>query len=139
MERQVKERELHNVQLLPFQRTDDLASSLSMGDVHVVTLRNGFTGLVVPSKAYGSLAVGKPIIYIGEPDGEIARMVMEEAVGRIVPGRDFQKLREAVLEYYENLSLRMAHGKKALEISQDKYNRKISIGHYLRLFEGVKG
>ncbi len=48
--------ELSNLILLPFQPQERLAESLSMGDVHFVSLRDGFEGLEVPSKAYSALA-----------------------------------------------------------------------------------
>ena len=48
-----------NVSLLLFQPMEQLAESLSLGDVHFVSLRAGFEGLVVPSKVYGALAAGR--------------------------------------------------------------------------------
>ena len=77
-----------------------LASSLSMGDIHVISLRSGFDGLVVPSKAYGALAVGKPILDIGTPHGEIARMILEEDIGNVVPAGDFF---ETARDYFGNM------------------------------------
>ena len=42
-------------------------------------------GLGVPSKAYNILAAGKPILFIGDPRSEIARMVTEADVGWVFP------------------------------------------------------
>ena len=54
--------DLRNVSFLPYQPTDRLNESLGAGDLHYVSLREEFVGLIVPSKIYGILAAGKPIL-----------------------------------------------------------------------------
>ncbi len=68
---------LSNVLFLPYQDRDRLAYSLSAGDVHIVTNKKGLGGLRVPGKTYGVLAVGRPIVYIGEPRCEVADLVRD--------------------------------------------------------------
>jgi glycosyltransferase involved in cell wall biosynthesis len=71
-------RRLPNVMFLPYQDASVLAESLSAGDVHFVSLRSGFEGLVVPNKVYGVMAAGRPVISQGEGSGKVARMVERE-------------------------------------------------------------
>ena len=80
----IKNRQLTNVTLLPFQDVEMLPYSLSAGDLHLVTMRDSCTGLAVPSKSYGIFAAGRPILYQGREDGEIARIILEEQVGTVV-------------------------------------------------------
>lgn len=54
---------------------------LAMCDVALVTLEHGMLGLGVPSKAYFSLAAGKPILAAVENESEIARMIDEHPIG----------------------------------------------------------
>jgi hypothetical protein len=43
--------------------------------------------LLVPSKFYGIAAASKPIIFIGDKDGELARLVRQHACGLVIaPG-----------------------------------------------------
>ena len=77
-------RELPNVRLLPYQRRDDLSRSLSAGDVHLVTQRPETLGLLEPSKFYGALAVGRPVLFLGGreyelPDGTQLTRISSEA------------------------------------------------------------
>jgi glycosyltransferase involved in cell wall biosynthesis len=102
VERFVKEKNLSNVLLVPYRDRSVLAQSLSVGDVHYVSLRPGFEGLVVPSKAYGIMAAGRPMIYQGSANGEIARMVAREGIGHVVPPGDREGLRNAILELCRN-------------------------------------
>ncbi len=74
-------RSLTNVQFYPYQSADRLQWSLSVPDVHFVSLRPTLEGLIVPSKFYGIAAAGRPIIHIGDPDGEIARILEREQCG----------------------------------------------------------
>jgi glycosyltransferase involved in cell wall biosynthesis len=78
---EVIRRGLGNVQLHPYQSADRLRWSLSVPDVHFVSLRPTLEGLIVPSKFYGIAAAGRPIIHIGDPEGEIARILERERCG----------------------------------------------------------
>lgn len=124
---------LKNILLLPFQPEDRLAESLSVGDVHFISLRSGFEGLVVPSKAYGAMAVGRPIIYQGSTFGEIGRMVAETKVGSVVPLGDVKRLKNTVLMYYENSSIVAKQGRRALQVSRDIFSRKRALEQYKSL------
>ena len=81
LESEVVRRALTNVQFHPYQAADRLQWSLSVPDVHFVSLRPTLEGLIVPSKFYGIAAAGRPIIHIGDPDGEIARILERERCG----------------------------------------------------------
>ncbi|HVF07662.1 MAG TPA: glycosyltransferase, partial [Actinomycetota bacterium] len=63
---------------------DTLSAMLSASDLSVVCLERGHTGISVPSKAYGVLASGTPILGILDPAGEIGRMIAETGCGVVV-------------------------------------------------------
>jgi glycosyltransferase involved in cell wall biosynthesis len=54
----------HNVRFLPFFPSSKISSVLAAADAHVITVKRGLEGVVVPSKMYGILAAGKPIIAV---------------------------------------------------------------------------
>ncbi|MEZ9064534.1 MULTISPECIES: glycosyltransferase family 4 protein [unclassified Vibrio] len=54
---------------------------LNACDVALVTLASGMFGLGVPSKAYFSMAANKPIIYVGDKDSELERLLSEFNLG----------------------------------------------------------
>jgi glycosyltransferase involved in cell wall biosynthesis len=78
------EYELSNVQFLPYQPMHRLSEMLSAADLAVVCLEWGHTGISVPSKAYGVLASGTPIVGILDPAGEIGQMITETGCGVLV-------------------------------------------------------
>lgn len=129
--------DLKNILLLPFQPTERLAESLSLGDVHFLSLRAGFEGLVVPSKAYGALGAGRPILYQGESTGEIGRMVEEERIGSVVPLDNPAPLVAAVKRYYDDRSLTADQGCRALALNRRKYGREHALAAYAQILEGL--
>ena len=71
----VAARRLENVVFRPYQDRAQLPLSLTAPDLHLVTLRPEWEGLVMPSKLYGALAAGRPVAFIGDPEGDAARIV----------------------------------------------------------------
>lgn len=54
-----------------------LPSLLRAADVHLITLRNEFVGLVLPSKVYAILALGGPLLFVGSARSDVARLARE--------------------------------------------------------------
>ncbi len=75
IESRARERGLSNIHFQPYQPRENLAESLSVPDVHLVSLLPAVEGFVFPSKFYGILAAGRPVIFVGQRDGEIARLI----------------------------------------------------------------
>ncbi|MGB6597791.1 MAG: glycosyltransferase family 4 protein [Candidatus Acidiferrum sp.] len=61
-----------NVRFLPFFPTSKIPSVLAAPDAHVITVKRGLEGVVVPSKMYGILAAGKPIITVAPEETDAA-------------------------------------------------------------------
>ncbi|MED4618013.1 glycosyltransferase family 4 protein [Priestia megaterium] len=68
---------LQNVAFIPYQDKSDLIYSLNAGDVHWCLNAKGIKGVSVPSKLYGIIAAGKPILGALE-EGSEARLIIEE-------------------------------------------------------------
>lgn len=82
---EVDRRGLRNVLFRPLQPLDALSHSLGVPDVHLVSLLPSLEGLIVPSKIYGIAAAGRPALFIGDPDGEVALLVRRHDFGTAVP------------------------------------------------------
>jgi glycosyltransferase involved in cell wall biosynthesis len=81
LRRGAAERRLTNVSFLPPQPRESLSESLAVADLHLVTLLPGCERLVFPSKLYGIAASGRPLLFIGPADCEVARTVREHDLG----------------------------------------------------------
>jgi len=79
---------LDNVSFLPPQPGQDLGAFLEAADIHLVTVRAGLSGLVVPSKLYGILAAGRPAVYTGPRDSEAAFVLRDTGAGVVAGNGD---------------------------------------------------
>lgn len=128
--------QLSNVVFIPYQPKSELIYSLNAGDVHFVVNAKGIKGVSVPSKLYGVMAVGKPVLGIME-EGAEARLIVEEAkCGMSVNPGDYSAIEDLIRKY---IGLRNSRelknmgemGRKFLtehltkEVSIDKYRDEI--------------
>ena len=54
-----------NIRLAGFASPEDLEKRLAAADIHLISLRPGWEGIVVPSKFFGALAIGRPVMFSG--------------------------------------------------------------------------
>jgi putative colanic acid biosynthesis glycosyltransferase WcaI len=127
---------LANVVFLPYQEKASLAESLGAADVHLVTLREGLGGYVVPSKVYGILAAGKPYITAIEPGAEPQLIADEFGCGVHVEPGDPKGLAKAIRTMRDEADL-VTMGANARRALEDRYERRISSGAYLDLLQEV--
>ena len=75
---------------------------MNAGDVHFVVNAKGIKGVSVPSKLYGVMAAGKPVLGILE-EGSEARLIVEEAQCGVVadPG-DYDAIRKVIRYFIDN-------------------------------------
>ena len=73
-----------NVLIVPPVPSNQILRRLSAADIHIVTLRAEWTGTVVPSKFFGALSVGRPVLFCGSPDSDIAHWINEHGVGWVL-------------------------------------------------------
>ena len=134
LKRYVKEKKLKNVMFQPYQSRDLLPLTLNVADVHWVTLEPNMEGYIVPSKYYGILASGKPVIFIGDRDGEISVEVNKERCGASVAIGDVQSLAEIIRLYSEDTDLVNQVGQKGRKMFETLYDMPISTNKFLQLF-----
>ncbi len=84
LEQTAREKNLTNVQFFDYQPNEHLAESLSAADVHILTQDPRTVRYLAPSKLYGILASGTPVIAIAPGDCCLARMIRDEQVGYVV-------------------------------------------------------
>lgn len=92
LEAAVSSRDLTNVQFRPAQPRARLAESLAVADAHLVTLRPECADLVFPSKFYGIVQIGRPTVFIGPRDCELARIVERHGLGLAATPRELRQL-----------------------------------------------
>ena len=137
IEKMVADLRLGNVRFLPYQPKDKLRYSLPCSDVSLVCLEEEVEGLSVPSKYYGILASGRPVIAIVGERSEIAMSVRESGCGYIVHPRDPDALAEKIRYLFEHPEISIKMGKNARESLEKNYSRKLIVGKYFELLKEI--
>lgn len=101
-------------------------------DLALVTLTEGMYGLGVPSKTYNIMAAGKPILFIGDLNSEIALLVKEKRIGYAFA----QDNKNEIVEFLRNLSLEMLPelkimGDRARKVAEEEYDKKVILNKYI--------
>ena len=104
-----------NVRFAGFAPEAELERRLGAADVHIASLRQDWTGIVVPSKFFGSLSMGRPVVFAGSRRSSIARWIEEHRVGWVL---DEGSLPEVAADLR-----RTAKERRALEGMQQRCHR----------------
>ena len=133
----VRLRGFKSVQFHPYQPRELLAESLSAIDVHLVSLNPELEGLIVPSKVYGILAAGRPIIFVGDVNGEIAHLIDRHRCGRNVAMDDSAALARTILELAADPHICDEMGMRARRAFEAEYDKSGAIMRWEKLLLDV--
>lgn len=130
---EVKKRQLNNVMFKPYQPSEKLAQSLAVPDIHLVMLKPELEGLIVPSKIYGITAVGRPILFIGDKDGELATMLTGEKCGLAIADNQPGSIAEEIATLQENPKRAKTMGNNARKLYEKQFGKKRSLSAWEEL------
>jgi glycosyltransferase involved in cell wall biosynthesis len=139
VEQQVASRGLTNVRLFDFVPEEMLSDLLASADLNVVTLEPGMEGICVPSKFYGYLAAGRPILALMAPQGEVARVVEESGIGFRVDIGDVDGLVAALTDSVASggSATHEQMGVKARQLFDEHYTVKKTVGKLMKSLQAA--
>ena len=137
IEEKVRGKDLNNILFFPYQSREMLTYSLGLADVSLVTLEKGFEGMVVPSKIYGILASGRPVIAVVGGESEIVEIIREGKCGKIVKIGDCEALVNCIINYYKDRKKCKEDGLNGRRYFEEKFDRKIATKKYIKVIEEV--
>jgi colanic acid biosynthesis glycosyl transferase WcaI len=131
----VTSRGLNNVQFKPYQAREQLGLSLSVGEVHLISLRPELEGLIVPSKFYGILAAGRPVVFIGAVDGELALQITRADCGLVVKQGDAKGLADGLVRLAGSSDVCERMGQNGRRLFDAKLNQTQSMADWEKTLE----
>jgi len=121
---------MSTVRFLSYQPREVLAQSLSSGDLHYVGLARGLSGFVVPSRMYGILAAGRPVLVAADEDSETVRIVRETGCGVVLPPGRPELVADAVREAFEGRYPLEEMGALGRDYVEREADREIAFARY---------
>lgn len=134
----VEEKEISNVHFLPYQPKEFIKYSLNAADVHLVVNQKGIKGVSVPSKIYGVMAAGKPILGVLEQGSEAQMLIAKGKCGVVVEPQDYQEITEQIEYLYKLEKEKLLNlGFNGRDYLDQHLKREISINKYRETLHNV--
>jgi glycosyltransferase involved in cell wall biosynthesis len=86
---------------LAYQPQGRLAAALRVADLHWLSLKPSLTPFIFPSKFYGIVEAGRPMVFVGEVRSAMARLLAAEGIGVAVNPGDEGSMAAAVEAYHQ--------------------------------------
>ena len=121
------------VRFLDYQPRETLSASLSSAQVHYVGLGRGLSGYVVPSRLYGILAAGRPVLAAVDDESETAAVVRAVGCGLVVPPSRPELVAQALRDLHDGRHDLEAMGGRGRDYVVAEADRSVAIERYRRL------
>lgn len=114
-----------NIQFIDFAPMDKLTARLSAPDVHLVSLRPEWSGIVVPSKFFGILAVGRPVLFDGGENSSIALWIREHKLGWVLKPDNLEEVAKDLLQFSQDNHRKTEMFHHCYQVYQSYFSRKV--------------
>ena len=127
-----------NVLSLPYQSFDNLGESLAAADVHLVVMGDAMIGITHPSKIYGAMAAGRPILAIAPDNSYISEMMEKQTIGFRFRHGDVAGVVRGILALADmEEKERRRLGENAARLAYDQFNQTLSRNRVLDILENA--
>ncbi|HVA16359.1 MAG TPA: glycosyltransferase family 4 protein [Candidatus Dormibacteraeota bacterium] len=124
------------VRFLPFRPPEEIPCVMAAGDLHIVTIRRGLGGVVVPSKLYSILAAGRPILAVAPEDTDVARIVRAADCGLVANPDNPSEVAAAIRTLKSDPARLQAMGHRA-QLAAENYARVKELDKFAAIIEGI--
>src|SRR2546426_11013945 len=123
-----------NIRFVDFFPAAKIPSVLASADAHLITVKRGLEGVVVPSKMYGILAAGKPIVAVAPRETDVASLGAKEGFGIATDPDNPQELVEQVRTLAAD-SRRLKRMGEAARAAAPDYDRVKELQKFAEVFD----
>ncbi len=120
------------VHFRPFEPRENLSRVLATADVGWVNLAKGMSRYLVPSKAFGILAAGRPVLAVSDLHDDLYRVVRDHKVGVWAQAGDATAVSRAILRLHHDTVGRRQMGLNARRFAEDTWNRDTAVDAWCR-------
>ena len=137
----IKDRNIRNVTLLPFQPYEDISHVFSLGDVSLVISKPGVGANSVPSKTWSIMSVSRPVL-ANFDENELKTIIENNNCGIFTKAGDKVAFTDAILKLYGDRELCRKMGRNGRQFVMDNLTKEVGTQKYvdvIKSFDKVKG
>ena len=123
-----------NVRFLPYFPAGKIPSVLAAADAHVITIKRGLEGVVVPSKMYGILAAGKPIVAVAPDETDTVSLGAKFGFAVSADPDSPEKVAAAIRSLARDTAKLQSLGRAARAVAPD-YDRVKELQKFVKIIE----
>lgn len=135
----IKNENIKNVSIYSFLHGKDYEDALEVSNCYIVSLAKNLTGLAVPSKTYGYMMAGKPILAIIGEESDIAKDLINNDAGYVIPNRGVSIMVSAIEELKNNEEKQIIMGENCRKVYLSNYTKDICTMKYVEVITDVLG
>lgn len=124
----------NNIRFIDYFPHGKIASVLAAADAHIVTVKRGLEGVVVPSKMYGILAAGKPIVAVAPKESDVASLGVQQGFAVAADPDKPAELARVVRELTADLNRLKTMGETA-RAAAPAYDRVGELQKFVKIFD----
>jgi len=125
-----------NIRFLDFFPAGKIPSVLAAADAHIITVKRGLEGVVVPSKMYGILAAGKPIVALAPRETDAVSIGVPRGFAVSADPDKPEEVVSAVRQLVFNANKVKAMGEAARAAAPD-YDRVKELQKFVKTIDGI--
>ncbi len=126
-----------NIRFLDFFPPAKIPSVLAAADAHIITIKRGLEGVVVPSKMYGILAAGKPVIAVAPKETDAVTLGLRQGFAVAADPDQPAELIRAVRDLITDRN-KLTNMSQAARAAAPAYNRAQELQEFVNIFEQVR-
>ena len=132
----IKNRNISNVTLLPFQPYEDISHVFSLGDVGLVISKPGVGENSVPSKTWSIMSASRPVL-VNFDENELKDIVTKNECGIFTKAGDKVAFTDAILKLYHNREVCKEMGRHGRKFVLEYLTKEVGTQKYVNVIKSV--
>ncbi len=137
LEKIIKEQNITNITLLPFQPYEDISHVFSLGDVSLVISKPGVGANSVPSKTWSIMSASRPVL-ANFDENELKTIIEEHHCGIFTKAGDKEAFKASILKLYHNPDLCKEYGKNGRQFVMDNLTKEVGTQKYVDVIKSFE-
>jgi len=136
VEKAVKDENITNVIMLPFQPYEEISHVFSLGDAGLIISKPGIGNSSVPSKTWSILAAERPIIASFDDNSALSKLICEIGCGVTAKAsEETEPLKTAIRTLYSDIENAASIGKKGRVYLKEYLDKDKCVGAYIDIIK----